>query len=81
VRIVTRRFVEVAHRARLVVYVWTINDEDTIDELLDLGVDGVMSDRIRLLREVFARRGLPLSGSELPSDGRTVPVGLKMRGP
>jgi glycerophosphoryl diester phosphodiesterase len=44
------------------VHVWTINDEATINELLDLGVDGVMSDRTRLLREVFARRGLPLAG-------------------
>ena len=62
VRIVSRRFVEAAHRARLAVHVWTINDEATINELLDLGVDGVMSDRIRLLRAVFARRGLPLAG-------------------
>ena len=62
VPIVTKRFVEAAHRARLAVHVWTINDEDTINELLDLGVDGVMSDRIRLLGEVFARHGLPLGG-------------------
>ncbi len=62
VPIVTKRFVEAAHRARLAVHVWTINDVATINELLDLGVDGVMSDRIRLLREVFARRGLPLGG-------------------
>ena len=75
VRIVTKRFVEAAHRARLAVHVWTINDEPTINELLDLGVDGVMSDRIRLLREVFARRGLPLTGQELPIDDRTLPSG------
>jgi len=62
VRIVTKRFVEAAHRARLAVHVWTINDETTIDELLDLGVDGVMTDRIRILREVFIRRGLALTG-------------------
>ncbi len=62
VRIVTARFVEAAHRAGLAVHVWTINDEATISELLDLGVDGVISDRIRLLRDVFTRRGLPLGG-------------------
>ena len=61
--IVTERFVEAAHRAGLPVHVWTINDEATIDDLLDLGVDGIMSDRLRLLRDVFARRGLPLDGS------------------
>jgi glycerophosphoryl diester phosphodiesterase len=71
VRIVTKRFIEAAHRAGLPVHVWTINDEATINELLDLGVDGVMSDRIRLLRDVFTRRGIPLNGQELPIDERT----------
>jgi hypothetical protein len=32
-------------------------------ELLDLGVDGIMTDRLRLLQDVFARRGLPLAGT------------------
>ncbi len=62
VRLVTKRFVDAAHRAHLPVHVWTINDEATINELLDLGVDGVMTDRIRLLEGVFTRRGLPLTG-------------------
>jgi glycerophosphoryl diester phosphodiesterase len=61
--IVTERFVQAAHRAGLPVHVWTINDETTMDDLLDLGVDGIMSDRLRLLQDVFARRGLPLAGS------------------
>ncbi len=61
--IVTKRFLRAAHRAGLPVHVWTINDEETMEELLDLGVDGIMSDRPRLLRDVFARRGLPLAGS------------------
>jgi len=61
VRIVSKRFIEAAHRAGLPVHVWTVNDEATMNELLDLGVDGVMSDRIRLLQDVFARRGISLS--------------------
>jgi glycerophosphoryl diester phosphodiesterase len=61
--IVTERFVQAAHRAGLPVHVWTINDEATMDDLLDLGVDGIMSDHLRVLRNVFARRGLPLAGS------------------
>ena len=60
VPIVTERFVGAAHRAGLAVHAWTINDESTMHELLDLGVDGLMTDRPRLLREVFARRGLEL---------------------
>jgi glycerophosphoryl diester phosphodiesterase len=63
VRIVTERFVEAAHRSGLSVHVWTINDETTINDLLDLGADGIMSDRLRLLRDVFADRGLPLTGT------------------
>ena len=61
--IVTKRFLRAAHRAGLPVHVWTINDEGTMEDLLDLGVDGIMSDRLRLLRDVFARRGLSLAGS------------------
>jgi glycerophosphoryl diester phosphodiesterase len=61
-RIVDERFVRAAHRARLPIHVWTVNDETTMHVLLDLGVDGIMTDRLRLLRQVFAARGLPLAG-------------------
>jgi glycerophosphoryl diester phosphodiesterase len=61
VRILTKRFVEAAHRAGMPVHVWTINDEATMNDVLDLGVDGIMSDRLGVLRDVFAQRGLPLS--------------------
>jgi glycerophosphoryl diester phosphodiesterase len=61
--IVTERFVQAAHRAGLPVHVWTINDEATMHELLGLGVDGIMSDHLRLLRDVFTRCGRPLAGS------------------
>jgi glycerophosphoryl diester phosphodiesterase len=73
VRIVTGRFVQAAHRAGLAVHVWTINDEATVDELLDLGVDGVMTDRVRMVQEVFMRRGLPLGGQQQPIGDRTAP--------
>lgn len=56
--IVTPRFIRAAHRAGLPVHVWTINDEITMHALLDLGVDGIMTDRPRLLRDVLAARGL-----------------------
>jgi glycerophosphoryl diester phosphodiesterase len=59
--IVTARFIAAARRAGLPVHVWTINDETTINELLELGVDGIMSDRLRLLRDVLTRRGLELT--------------------
>jgi len=60
--IVTERFIAAADRAGLPVHVWTINDEMTINELLDLGVDGIMTDRLRLLKDVLTSRGVALTG-------------------
>ncbi len=57
VRIVDRRFLAAAHRRNLPVHVWTIDDPAEMDRLLDLGVDGIMSDRPAVLKEVLMRRG------------------------
>ncbi len=64
--IVTAGFVRAAHRAGLPVHVWTVNAESSMHDLLDLGVDGIMTDRPRLLRDVFAARGLAVAGSDPP---------------
>ncbi len=52
------RFVRAAQARGLKVHVWTINDGHTIARLLDLGVDGIMSDETALLKAVFTGRGL-----------------------
>jgi len=57
-RVVDRRFVRYAHRLGLQVHVWTIDDPDTMNHLLDLDVDGIMTDRIEVLRDVYAARGV-----------------------
>lgn len=54
--LVDRRFVAAAHRAGLHVHVWTIDDETTMAGLLDLGVDGIMTDRPRVLKALLERR-------------------------
>lgn len=56
-RIVTNRFVETCHDAGMPVHVWTIDDADEMQELLDLGVDGLMTDRPVTLRDVLSQRG------------------------
>jgi glycerophosphoryl diester phosphodiesterase len=53
-----QRFIERAHALGIHVHVWTIDDAAEIDRLLDLGVDGIMTDRPMVLREVYERRGL-----------------------
>lgn len=53
-----RRFVETAHRRGIAVHAWTIDDRAEMERLLDLGVDGILSDRPSLLKEVFTARGL-----------------------
>ncbi len=57
--IVTQRFIDRAHDDGLLVHVWTINDADQMRRLLDMGVDGVMTDRPSVLKDVFTERGLP----------------------
>jgi glycerophosphoryl diester phosphodiesterase len=54
--IVTRGFVDRAHRAGVQVHVWTIDDAPEMTRLLDLGVDGLMTDRPLVLREVLQSR-------------------------
>ena len=56
VTLVTERFVAAAHRRELQVHVWTINDADEMHRLLDLGVDGIMTDRPDVLKTVLEER-------------------------
>ena len=56
----TRELVDTAHAAGLPVIPWTVNDRPTMEHLVDLGVDGLITDRPDLLREVLAERGMRL---------------------
>lgn len=55
--IVTPAFIRNAHRHGLPVHVWTVDEAAEMEYLLDIGVDGLISDRPTLLRDVLQRRG------------------------
>ncbi|MYR00575.1 MULTISPECIES: glycerophosphodiester phosphodiesterase [unclassified Streptomyces] len=58
VPVVDARFVRAAHARGLHVHVWTINEPERMHRLLDLGVDGIMTDHIDMLRKVMEERGV-----------------------
>ena len=58
--------VQQAHALGLQVLAWTVNDPAQIARLMDLGVDGLISDRPDRVRAEMARRGLALPPTTLP---------------
>ena len=56
-QIITPRFVAAAHERDIAVHVWTINDRDGMERLLNMEVNGIFTDYPALLREVLAERG------------------------
>jgi len=55
--LVTPRLVEHAHAHGVFVHVWTVNEEAEMAQLLDAGVDGLVTDFPGRLRELLERRG------------------------
>lgn len=58
IRVVTQKFIDNAHAAGLQVHVWVVNDEPAMLRLLEMGVDGIMSDRADVLARVMGRHGI-----------------------
>ncbi len=57
IKVVTRRFVDAAHARGIGVLVWTVDDAHEMSRLIDLGVDGIYTDRTDVLRDVLVARG------------------------
>ncbi|MFK5689450.1 glycerophosphodiester phosphodiesterase [Ornithinimicrobium sp. LYQ92] len=57
IEIVSATSVAAAHEIGKFVHVWTIDDPQEMHRLLDLGVDGIMTDRADVLKDVLVQRG------------------------
>jgi glycerophosphoryl diester phosphodiesterase len=57
---VDQHSVDTAHQLGLPVIVWTVNEPQDMRRLIDLGVDGIISDRPDLLRAESAKKGIAL---------------------
>jgi glycerophosphoryl diester phosphodiesterase len=53
-KVTSRRLIRRAHRAGLAVHVWTIDDAEEMRTLIDMGVDGIMTDCPSVLTTVLA---------------------------
>jgi len=68
----TRADVRAAHRRGLGVIPWTVNDRATMAWYLDRGVDGLITDRPDVLRDLMAERGIRLPTAYANPGGRVV---------
>ena len=57
---IDRHSIREAHELGLTIVVWTVNRPEDMARLIDMGVDGIISDRPDLLRAVAARKGIRL---------------------
>ncbi|MFI0356158.1 glycerophosphodiester phosphodiesterase [Actinomadura sp. 9N407] len=55
---VTEAFIAQAHALGLQVHAWTVNDPAQMERLLDLDIDGIMTDELETLRHTMTSRGL-----------------------
>ena len=55
IKLVTKRFVKYVQSIGLKIHVWTINDVNTMQKLIDLGVDGIITDKPKVLRDLLLK--------------------------
>ncbi len=78
VPVVTTALIEKAHSYDLAVHVWTIDDEATMIQLLDHGVDRIITDRPTVLKRVLEDRGCWTGGKSHPHPTGQKSLGAKL---
>ena len=58
VPVLTKKFLNTAKEENKLVHIWTIDDKDQMFELIDQGVDGLMTDKPSILKQAMTERGL-----------------------
>ena len=58
IKVITKGFIEKLHNDNLKVHVWTINKENEMQRLIDMGVDGIMTDNAIGLMNVMKKNNL-----------------------
>ncbi|HLO04761.1 MAG TPA: glycerophosphodiester phosphodiesterase [Symbiobacteriaceae bacterium] len=58
IRLDTPRLIKAAHKVGVKVHYWTINDEATMRHLLEIGADGIITDRPDMAQKVMSEMGL-----------------------
>mgnify|MGYP002042357716 FL=1 len=54
IKLVTRRFIQYVQNIGLKIHVWTINDVNEMQQLISLGVDGIITDRPKELKKLLS---------------------------
>jgi glycerophosphoryl diester phosphodiesterase len=56
INLATKSLVKNAHKHNIAVHYWTIDDKETMRELIDIGADGIMTNYPHRLKEVLDER-------------------------
>ena len=58
IELLNKRHIDFLKSLNIKVIAWTINDTNEINRLIDLGVDGIMTDNISVLKEILVKKNL-----------------------
>ena len=58
IKVVTKNLIKKAHEKGLLVHVWTINDKKVMNDLINIGVNGIVTDEPNILMEVMKNKNL-----------------------
>jgi glycerophosphoryl diester phosphodiesterase len=58
INVVNSKFVKAAHEKGIAVHVWTINDRTLMNELIEMGIDGIITDEPVMFRDLLREKGI-----------------------